>query len=135
MTMALSSSSSGRSEGWVTTGDVLFGIRYFRPSSNVAPALRAAREMEIVTVGLLGGAAEPALGLCDHLLLVPDLDGTHIGMPHGVGSHRARIAPGPPFEDATLTNRDRRRLGRLSRCRSAARRGASDWGRQSEWLL
>ena len=30
-------------------------------------------------------------------------DGAHTGMPHGVGSHRARIARGPPFEDPTLT--------------------------------
>ena len=35
-------------------------------------AMEAAREMGILTVGLLGGAGEPALAQCDHVLLVPD---------------------------------------------------------------
>ena len=37
-------------------------------------SLKAAREMNIVTVGLLGGAGEPARSLCDHILLVPDAE-------------------------------------------------------------
>src|SRR5581483_8058190 len=53
-------------------GDVLFGITTSGRSANVVAALRAAREMNIVTVGLLGGAGEPAKSLCDHVLLVPD---------------------------------------------------------------
>jgi D-sedoheptulose 7-phosphate isomerase len=53
-------------------GDVLFGITTSGRSANVVRALRAAREMGIVTVGLLGGPGEPAMSLCDHALLVPD---------------------------------------------------------------
>ena len=52
-------------------------------------ALGAAREMGIVTVGLLGGEGEPALGLCDHALLVPDketarIQECHMALGHGV---------------------------------------------------
>src|ERR1700683_2571604 len=46
-------------------GDVLFGITTSGRSPNVVRALAAAREMGIVTVGMLGGAGEPALGQCD----------------------------------------------------------------------
>src|ERR1700749_863307 len=53
-------------------GDVLFGITTSGRSANVIKALEAAREMGIVTVGLLGSAGEPALGQCDFTLLVPD---------------------------------------------------------------
>src|SRR6185312_15333365 len=45
-------------------GDVLFGITTSGRSGNVVKALAAAREMGIVTVGMLGGAGEPALSLC-----------------------------------------------------------------------
>ena len=83
---------------------MLFGITTSGRSANVVRALRAAREMGIVTVGLLGGPGEPALGLCDHALLVPDSrDGAHPGMPHGVGSRRAGIAGGPSGGASTVT--------------------------------
>jgi len=70
-------------------GDVLFGITTSGRSANVIRALEAAREMGIVTVGLLGGAGEPALGLCDHALLVPDretarIQECHIALGHAV---------------------------------------------------
>jgi D-sedoheptulose 7-phosphate isomerase len=70
-------------------GDVLFGITTSGRSPNVVRALRAAREMGIVTVGLLGGAGEPARGLCDHVLLVPDsetarIQECHIALGHAV---------------------------------------------------
>jgi len=70
-------------------GDVLFGITTSGRSANVVRALQAAREMGIVTVGLLGGAGEPALGLCDHPLLVPDnetarIQECHIALGHAV---------------------------------------------------
>jgi len=70
-------------------GDVLFGITTSGRSPNVVKALEAAREMGIVTVGLLGGAGEPALGLCDHVLLVPDketarIQECHIALGHAV---------------------------------------------------
>ena len=70
-------------------GDMLFGITTSGRSPNVVRALAAAREMGIVTVGLLGGAGEPALGQCDHVLLVPDnetarVQECHIALGHAV---------------------------------------------------
>jgi len=70
-------------------GDVLFGITTSGRSANVVRALQAAREMGVVTVGLLGGSGEPALGLCDHPLLVPDTETAriqecHIALGHAV---------------------------------------------------
>lgn len=70
-------------------GDVLFGITTSGRSGNVVKALEAAREMGIVTVGLLGGKGEPALSLCDLALLVPDTETAriqecHIALGHAV---------------------------------------------------
>jgi D-sedoheptulose 7-phosphate isomerase len=70
-------------------GDVLFGITTSGRSPNVVRALRAAREMGIATVGMLGGAGEPAAGHCDHILLVPDretarIQECHIALGHAV---------------------------------------------------
>ncbi len=70
-------------------GDVLFGITTSGRSPNVVRALAAAHEMGIITVGLLGGASEPARGLCDHVLLVPDsetarIQECHIALGHAV---------------------------------------------------
>ncbi len=70
-------------------GDVLFGITTSGRSANVIRALEAAREMGIGTVGLLGGSGEPALGLCDIALLVPDAETAriqecHIALGHAV---------------------------------------------------
>ncbi len=70
-------------------GDVLFGITTSGRSPNVVRALQAAREMGIVTVGLLGGAGQPAVDWCDHVLLVPDnetarIQECHIALGHAV---------------------------------------------------
>jgi D-sedoheptulose 7-phosphate isomerase len=70
-------------------GDVLFGITTSGRSVNVIRALQAAREMGIVTVGLLGGTGEPALTECDLALLVPDTETAriqecHISLGHAV---------------------------------------------------
>jgi D-sedoheptulose 7-phosphate isomerase len=70
-------------------GDVLFGITTSGRSPNVVRALEAAREMGIVTVGLLGGPGEPAIAFCDHRLLVPDretarIQECHIALGHAV---------------------------------------------------
>lgn len=59
-------------------GDVLFGITTSGRSRNVLAALEVAREMGIVTVGLLGGSGEPARALCDHALIVPDTETARI---------------------------------------------------------
>jgi D-sedoheptulose 7-phosphate isomerase len=70
-------------------GDVLFGITTSGRSKNVILALEAAREMGIVTVGLLGGDGKPAIDACDHVLLVPDTETAriqecHIALGHAV---------------------------------------------------
>jgi D-sedoheptulose 7-phosphate isomerase len=70
-------------------GDVLFGISTSGRSVNVINALVAAREMGIATVGMLGGDGGPALGACDHVLLVPDFETArvqecHITLGHAV---------------------------------------------------
>jgi D-sedoheptulose 7-phosphate isomerase len=71
------------------TGDVLFGITTSGRSKNVILALQAAREMGIVTIGLLGGDGKPAIDACDHVLLVPDTETAriqecHIALGHAV---------------------------------------------------
>jgi D-sedoheptulose 7-phosphate isomerase len=71
------------------SGDVLFGITTSGRSGNVIKALEAAREMGIVTVGMLGGSGEPAFGVCDLALLVPDTETAriqecHIALGHAV---------------------------------------------------
>ncbi len=70
-------------------GDVLFGITTSGRSANVIKALEAAREMEIVTIGMLGASGEPALSQCDLALLVPDMETAriqecHIALGHAV---------------------------------------------------
>jgi D-sedoheptulose 7-phosphate isomerase len=70
-------------------GDLLFGITTSGRSPSVVRALAAAREMGIVTVGLLGGTGEPARALCDHVLAVPDnetarVQECHIALGHAV---------------------------------------------------
>jgi D-sedoheptulose 7-phosphate isomerase len=70
-------------------GDVLFGITTSGRSANVLKALSVAREMGIVTVGMLGGGGGGALALCDFALIVPDVDTArvqecHITLGHAV---------------------------------------------------
>ena len=75
--------------------------RAARPTS--CEALAAAREMGIVTVGLLGGAGEPALGQCDHALLVPDSGNrADPGMPHRARPRGAGTAGGSADRAAFL---------------------------------
>ncbi|WP_428484830.1 D-sedoheptulose-7-phosphate isomerase [Rhodopila sp.] len=70
-------------------GDVLFGITTSGRSVNVIRALEAARDMEISTIGLLGGTGEPASSQCDLALVVPDTETArvqecHIALGHAV---------------------------------------------------
>jgi len=70
-------------------GDVLFGLTTSGRSANVVAALRAAREIGIATVGLLGGSGEPARGYCDHALVVPASETArvqecHIALGHAI---------------------------------------------------
>ena len=82
-------------------GDVLFGITTSGRSPSVVRALQAAREMGIVTVGLLGGAGEPA-----REPVRPRAAGArrrnrpHPGMPHRPRSRGAGAAGGPSGRSA-----------------------------------
>lgn len=76
-------------QGLGRAGDVLFGITTSGKSANVLGALKVAREMGIVTVGLLGGDGGPALPLCDLAVVVPDKETArvqecHIALGHAV---------------------------------------------------
>jgi len=52
-------------------GDIAVGISTSGRSANVLAALRQAKAMQLVTVGLSGRTGGDMAPLCDHLLLVP----------------------------------------------------------------
>ena len=56
------------------SGDVLIAITTSGRSPNVVRALQAARQKQMITVGLLGGGAEPALSHCDWAIVVPSAE-------------------------------------------------------------
>jgi D-sedoheptulose 7-phosphate isomerase len=69
--------------------DVLFGITTSGRSKNVILALQAAREMDITTIGFLGGDGKPAIDHCNIALLVPDTETAriqecHIALGHAI---------------------------------------------------
>lgn len=68
-------------------GDVLVGITTSGRSDNVVRALRAARELGLVTVGLLGGDGGPALSECDHALVVASTATGRIQESHITAGH------------------------------------------------
>jgi D-sedoheptulose 7-phosphate isomerase len=70
-------------------GDVLIGITTSGKSPNIVSALRAAREMHIVTLGLLGSDGGTALHECDVALVVPSettgrIQESHITIGHAL---------------------------------------------------
>jgi len=70
-------------------GDVLIGISTSGKSANVVRALRAGRELGLVSVGLLGGDGGTALAQCDLALVVPSsvtgrVQESHIAVIHVV---------------------------------------------------
>ncbi len=76
-------------QGLGRPGDVLFGITTSGKSPNVLGALKMAREMGIVSVGLLGGGGGLALPLCDLAVVVPDKETArvqecHITLGHAI---------------------------------------------------
>lgn len=69
--------------------DVLLGLTTSGQSPNVIAALRAARQMGLVTLGFLGGSGGAALELCDLALVVPStvtgrIQETHIAAGHSL---------------------------------------------------
>ena len=52
-------------------GDVFVAISTSGQSPNILAALKAARELGIVTVGFTGSRTSPMTALCDHALIAP----------------------------------------------------------------
>jgi D-sedoheptulose 7-phosphate isomerase len=68
-------------------GDVLFAITTSGKSPNILAALKAAREMGMATVGLLGGTGGAALALCDVAFVVPSTETGRIQEAHITAGH------------------------------------------------
>jgi D-sedoheptulose 7-phosphate isomerase len=74
-------------QGLGRPGDVFLAISTSGRSPNVLAALRAAREMDIVTVGFTGSGGEPLRALCDVCLSVASEDTALIQQVHLVAAH------------------------------------------------
>lgn len=81
-------------------GDVLIAITTSGKSANVLGAMRAAREMGIITLGLLGGDGGPALAESDYALVVPATETGRIQECHIMIGHALM----EQIEDALLAN-------------------------------
>jgi D-sedoheptulose 7-phosphate isomerase len=68
-------------------GDVALGISTSGRSPNVVEALRRARSLGLLTVGLTGGGGGQLAGLVDHLIDVPHADTPRIQEVHGMVVH------------------------------------------------
>jgi D-sedoheptulose 7-phosphate isomerase len=68
-------------------GDVLVAFTTSGKSPNVLRAMEAARAKGIIVVGLLGKGGGPALGLCDHPLVVPSDTTARIQEAHTIFLH------------------------------------------------
>jgi D-sedoheptulose 7-phosphate isomerase len=70
-------------------GDALLALSTSGRSPNILAALSAAREREIVTIGMTGKRGESLGALCDHLLVAPSDDTPviqqiHLAVAHGI---------------------------------------------------
>ncbi len=68
-------------------GDVFIGISTSGRSPNILTALKAARDLKIVTVGFTGNRDVPMNALCDHRLAVPNPETALIQQIHIVAAH------------------------------------------------
>jgi D-sedoheptulose 7-phosphate isomerase len=68
-------------------GDVFIGLSTSGRSANVLAALRAARELNIATVGFTGGSGGDMRGLCDFICAAPSDDTALIQQVHLVAAH------------------------------------------------
>jgi D-sedoheptulose 7-phosphate isomerase len=68
-------------------GDVFIGISTSGQSKNVLAALRAARELSLVTVGFTGSSGGDMRGLCDLICAAPSDDTALIQQIHLVAAH------------------------------------------------
>jgi D-sedoheptulose 7-phosphate isomerase len=63
-------------------GDVLVAITTSGRSPNVVRALEVAGAMGITRIGLLGGTGLPAVGLCEHAIVVPSSETARVQEAH-----------------------------------------------------
>jgi D-sedoheptulose 7-phosphate isomerase len=68
-------------------GDVFLGISTSGRSPNIIRALKAAREMNLVTVGFSGAEETEMRGLCRHFLAVPAKETAIVQQIHMVAGH------------------------------------------------
>jgi D-sedoheptulose 7-phosphate isomerase len=68
-------------------GDIFMGLSTSGRSPNVVAALKAARELKIVTVGLTGNRDAPMNALCDHRLAAPSAETQFVQQVHIVAAH------------------------------------------------
>lgn len=68
-------------------GDVFVAISTSGRSPNILTALKAARELEIITIGLTGSRQSPMTALCDHSLIAPSEETPIIQQIHLVAAH------------------------------------------------
>lgn len=73
--------------GLAKPGDVFIGISTSGKSPNIVTALKAAREVGVVTVGFGGNAQGPMTSLCDHMLAAPSHETPFIQQIHIVAAH------------------------------------------------
>ncbi len=69
-------------EAFGRKGDVLIGISTSGNSENVVRALKRARELGLVTIGLLGSDGGKALGNCDHSIVIDSQDTAQVQEKH-----------------------------------------------------
>ncbi|MCX8019082.1 MAG: D-sedoheptulose 7-phosphate isomerase [Chitinophagaceae bacterium] len=74
-------------EGIGKPGDVLIGISTSGNSPNIIHALKAAKEKEMITVGMTGDSGGQMKGLCDFLINVPSDDTPRIQECHITVGH------------------------------------------------
>ncbi len=73
--------------GLAKKDDVLVAFSTSGKSENILRALRAAGDLGVTTVGLLGHNGGPATALCAHRVIVPEEDTGHIQEAHQVILH------------------------------------------------
>jgi D-sedoheptulose 7-phosphate isomerase len=78
---------SRQCEALVRQRDVLVALSTSGNSPNIANALRVARRMGGLTIGLLGSSGGACGELCDHAIVVPGSDSAHIQEAHQVIIH------------------------------------------------
>ena len=87
-------------------GDVFIGLSTSGKSENVLAALRAARELGLVTVGFTGASGGDMRGLCDFICAAPSDDTALVQQVHLVAAHVVCLLVEQNLFGATQTPRE-----------------------------